>query len=307
MSREKTNKNCFVCHIAVELAPTIEAHVREEGFRISFPSYTLFSAQSPSKNLSCTFYQSGKFLVQGKGAQEFIEFYLEPEILKNISLSHPELNFQEQDTIGSDESGKGDFFGPLCTTALYCPKGKIKELIELGVKDSKKLSDTTIVKMSQTLKKNFIHHSVVIFPEKYNELYLKFRNLNRFLAWCHLTAIGQLIEKTDCREVIVDQFAKEELLKEMFEQKKINVHLRQQVRAEEHPVVAAASIIARSEYIQGLDSLMQKYEIELSKGSGYKTLEIGLFLANHYGLAFLEKISKHHFQTFDQIRAKLSL
>src|SRR5262249_1666994 len=159
----------------------------------SQPAHTLF--QGKKKGVSCTLYTSGKLTVQGKEMQAFIEFYLEPEILKTFTFGYEELEWDLTPRIGIDESGKGDFFGPMCIAVVYGANEQVKRLGELGVKDSKKLSDTTIVKLAQKIRAEFTYHIVRIGPEKYNELYEKFGNLNLLLGWGHATVIEELVDE----------------------------------------------------------------------------------------------------------------
>ena len=109
--------SCFTANIPLELADKIKQDLIQQGFEIQKPPYTLFSAKK--KGISCTLYESGKLTVQGKERGPFIEFYLEPEILKEFRFSHPEAHVDQTPHIGMDEAGKGDFFGPLCISALY--------------------------------------------------------------------------------------------------------------------------------------------------------------------------------------------
>lgn len=195
---------CFVAKIDLSLADKLQGDLIAQGFEITKPPYTLFSALK--KGISCTLYTSGKITVQGKDREEFITFYLEPEILKDLKFSYPEAHVDMTARIGIDEAGKGDFFGPLCIAGVQASESEIKKLLSIGVRDSKTMSDTTILKMHVKIKE-IAHHSIIrIFPEKYNELYENFRNLNQLLAWGHAKAISELVKKTECTEVIIDKF-----------------------------------------------------------------------------------------------------
>ena len=108
--------------------------------------------------------------------------------------------------LGTDESGKGDYFGPLVVAGLFLPEGQEAVLAELGVRDSKKFSDARVQEMAQLLQRGYTYSLVVIGPEKYNALYAKMKNLNRLLAWAHARVIENILEKVDCRRVITDQF-----------------------------------------------------------------------------------------------------
>jgi len=131
---------------------------------------------------------------------------------------------------GVDESGKGDFFGPLVVAAAAISVLERPLLEELYVRDSKKMSDQRAATIAVELKRHVPHSIVVIMPEKYNELYLKIGNLNKLLAWGHARAIENLLEKTHCDTVISDKFGKEELLERSLMERGKTIKLIQQVR-----------------------------------------------------------------------------
>jgi ribonuclease HIII len=297
VASEKTT--CFVATIDLSLANKLRQDLLEQGFQLTTPPYTIFSALK--KGVSCTLYTSGKLTVQGKEMKEFITFYLEPEILQSIAYSYPETQVSMSTRIGIDESGKGDFFGPLCIAGVQADEEKIKELLKLGVRDSKLIGDGTIRKISAQIKKTCPHAIVFISPKKYNELYANFHNLNRLLAWGHATAIGELVLKTDCRNVIIDQFANEYVVKHALKQKNLEVELTQQHRAEADPVVAAASILARAAFLEGLEKLGKQFEIELPKGASSQVIKVGKQLVRKFGKEVLEQVAKLHFKTKEEI------
>ena len=203
--------------------------------------------------------------------------------------------------IGIDESGKGDFFGPLCIAGVQADEEKIKELLKIGVRDSKQISDSVIRKLSAQIKKACPHAIVFISPKKYNELYASFHNLNKLLAWGHATAIGELVTKTGCTTVTIDQFASEHVVKNALKQKQIEVELTQRHRAEADPVVAAASILARAAFLEGLEHLGKQFEMELPKGASQQVIKTGKALVKKFGPQILEQIAKLHFKTKEEI------
>ena len=297
MASEKSS--CFVATISIELADKLRTDLIEQGFQITTPAYTVFSALK--KGVSCTLYQSGKLTVQGKGMDEFIQFYLEPEILQSVAFSYPETQVSMTTRIGIDESGKGDFFGPLCVAGVQADEAMIKELLAIGVRDSKKIADGPIRTLSTKIKKICPHSIVFISPQKYNELYGKFRNLNQLLAWGHATAIAELVAKTGCTEVVIDQFASEHVVINALKNKKLSVSLTQRHRAEADPVVAAASILARAAFLEGMERLSKTYEIEIPKGASALVIKTGKRLVRKYGPQILELTAKLHFKTKEEI------
>lgn len=143
-------KSCFVATIDLALADKLREDLIDQGFEMSRPQYTLFSAQK--KGISCTLFTSGKLTVQGKEMGDFITFYLEPNILQSVVFSYPEATVDMTARIGIDEAGKGDFFGPLCIAGVQADEAKIKELIAIGARDSKGIADTVIRKLSVKIK-----------------------------------------------------------------------------------------------------------------------------------------------------------
>lgn len=298
LSSRDTPKH-FVATVDVNIADKLKKDLVDQGFEISIPAYTIFSAKK--KGVSCTLYQSGKLMVQGKEMAEFIEFYLEPQILGSFSFSYQELDLDTTARIGIDESGKGDFFGPLCVAGLYAEGPAVAQLKKLGVKDSKALSDSTIIKIGNKIRTEYVHHIVRINPSKYNELYAQFKNLNHLLAWGHATAIEQLVARTGCHHVIVDQFADERVVQRALNRKKMEVNLFQRHRAEEDLVVAGASILARQTFLEALAQLSEKYKIKIPKGASAEVIKVGKKLVEEYGSEILEQTGKMHFKTLDVI------
>jgi len=295
----KSKPATFTTKIDINLAEKLKNDLQNQGFTFKELAYAIFSATK--KGITCVLYKSGSLVVQGKDKDEFIEFYLEPEILKTFSYTHPEALVSMTSRIGVDEAGKGDFFGPLCVGALYADEKGIKKLISLNIRDSKKISDKSILDLASILKANFQIAVVRIFPEKYNDLYLKFKNLNYLLAWAHTTALSELVAKTDCKNVIIDQFANKSVVESAVRRKSLNIHLEQRTKAEEDPVVAAASILARAAFLKGLEELSAQYNQKLPKGASAIVIDIGKKFVEKHGPESLEKVAKIHFKTKEAI------
>jgi ribonuclease HIII len=285
----------FVATIDTALKQKLETDLIGQGFVLAPAPYAFFSAKK--QGISCVFYHSGKLTVQGKAKREFIEFYLEPEILKSFAYTNPTANIDSTSRIGLDEAGKGDFFGPLCIAGFFAPEGSIEELLNLGVKDSKALNDVTILQIAKKLKEKFPHKILRLFPETYNRLYGKFHNLNRMLAWAHTTVLEELSTKTGCKKAILDQFAIPELVDSFIKQKKLDVDLTQRVRGEEDPVVAAASILARAAFVEGMEELEKEHGLSLPKGASSLVVQAGKKAVAIKGPEILEKVAKLHFKT----------
>jgi len=205
--------------------------------------------------------------------------------------------------IGTDESGKGDYFGPLVIGAVYLPDGQDDVLRELGVKDSKRTSDNRSRELAEVIKRGYRHSVVAIGPERYNELYDKLRNLNRILAWAHARAIENILAEVPCRLAITDQFGDKRYVLEALMQKGRTIELVQKPRAEEDLAVAAASILARAEFLKRLYFLSREMGVELPKGASSMVEEAGVRLVKLHGAAILDKAAKKHFKITGRVLA----
>jgi ribonuclease HIII len=207
--------------------------------------------------------------------------------------------------IGIDESGKGDYYGPLVIGAVYVDGSTEGALTELGVRDSKKVSDKRAAVLAAEIKKRCPHHSVVaIGPRRYNELYEKIGNLNKLLAWGHARALENVLEKTPCARAVSDQFGDERFILNALLKNGKAVALEQRHRAEEDIAVAAASLLARAEFLERLGRLSQEQQIAFPKGaSDPKILILGRELVKAKGEAALAEVAKLHFKTTKQILA----
>jgi ribonuclease HIII len=203
---------------------------------------------------------------------------------------------------GVDESGKGDFFGPLVVAAAAISVLERPLLEELYVRDSKKMSDQRAATIAAELKRHVPHSIVVIMPEKYNELYLKIGNLNKLLAWGHARAIENLLEKTNCDTVISDKFGKEELLERSLMERGKTIKLIQQVRGESELSVAAASVLARAEFVDCLHRLSQKWQLDIPKGAAPQVDQTGAAFVRRYGEEKLNQVAKLHFKNLQKVR-----
>jgi ribonuclease HIII len=214
--------------------------------------------------------------------------------------------------IGTDESGKGDYYGPLVGAAVLIDKETANILEELGIKDSKKISDKRIHDLAIKTKEVCGEKAqvITISPEKYNKLYHQFnkegKNLNTLLAWAHTRGIENIIERYEVKEitVIVDKFADESYIQsKMLEGgRKADLNIVQLPKAEANIAVAAASVLARSEFLKRLAMLSKKYKLTLPKGaSDPKIVEIGKDIVQNLGEDDLRKIAKIHFKTTKKI------
>lgn len=211
----------------------------------------------------------------------------------------------EREGIGIDESGKGDYFGPLVVAGVFVPAGVRDRLVDQGVRDSKRVSDGRAHELARTVRSACPFEIVAIGPERYNALYGKIRNLNRLLAWGHARVLENLLERVPCNYALADQFGDERLVREALMKKGRQIELEQRVRAEEAVAVAAASLVARAEFLRRLDLLSQKTGVPLPKGAGPAVDEAARRLVRTLGAEALEGVAKVHFRTTRKVLGSL--
>lgn len=221
-------------------------------------------------------------------------------------MEQPELFPPEKGHIGTDESGKGDYFGPIVIAGVYLPDGQESVLREFGVKDSKRTSDNRARELAEFIQRGYAHSIVSIGPERYNELYSRLGNLNRILAWGHSRVIENILERVNCRLAVTDQFGDKAFVTNALMKKGKRIELVQRPKAEEDMAVAAASILARAEFLKRLRFLSQDIGSELPKGASAFVEEAGLKLVKLRGPQVLEKVAKTHFKTTARILALAS-
>src|SRR4249920_1643728 len=249
----------------------LRALLEELSFDFAPKEWTIFFAQK--NKLSVAVYEKGpKVLVQGRGVEEFVQFELEPKILGEAKLGYEEVHSPEmfEPHFGVDESGKGDFFGPLVISGVYVDRGIARKLLDAGVQDSKRLgTDARIRSLGETIRKaaGGLVETVLIGPQRYNELYEKFGNLNKLLGWGHARIIENLLaRKPGCPRSLSDQFADARVIKESLMRDGRNIVLEQRPRAESDIAVAAASIIAREGFIHWLERKGKELGMRLERG-----------------------------------------
>jgi ribonuclease HIII len=202
----------------------------------------------------------------------------------------------EKGHIGTDESGKGDYFGPLVVAGVYVSDEQEPVFRELGVRDSKRMSDNRVREMAEIIKQGYKHSVVAIGPERYNELYASLRNLNRILAWGHSRAIENILGQIPCRMAITDQFGDKAYVLNALMKKGQRIELIQKPKAEEDMAVAGASILARAEFLKRLFFLSREVGLELPKGASGLVEEAAVKLVKQHGASILDRVAKTHFK-----------
>ncbi|HEX3719131.1 MAG TPA: ribonuclease HIII [Verrucomicrobiae bacterium] len=296
----------YTCKLTDAQADSLQKYLQEHDFAFRQVPYARFAGEKEKTNV--VFYESGKLVVQGKGTQDFVEFVLEPKIIQEVKLGYetvlnPELLAPR---IGVDESGKGDFFGPLCVAGVYINETMIPAWKSAGVRDSKNIgSDRRIAELAQMIRDTpgCLHTVVPIGNEAYNRLYTKLKSVNTLLAWGHARVIENLMAvayRMDPPPVraISDQFAHDKgVIAKALMKLGRGIELVQRHKAEEDIAVAAASILARNEFVSRLRDLGKKYEMEFPKGGSAAVDKAAKDFVTRYGAGELSKVSKTHFRT----------
>src|SRR3954464_2772397 len=294
--------NSYTHALSHEQVRKLRGLLEESGFEFAPKDWTLFFAQK--NKLSVAVYEKGpKILLQGKGIEEFVQFYLEPEVLGEAKLGYEEVHSPEmfEPHFGVDESGKGDFFGPLVIAGVYVDRGIARKFMEAGIQDSKRIgSDARIHSLADVIRKTqgALTEVIVIGPEKYNVLYEKFGNLNSLLGWGHARVIENLLErKPDCPRALSDKFADASVIEKALLHHGQKIRLEQRTKAESDLAVAAASILAREGFIDWLESRGKAIGVKLGRGVSAEVKEVARQLVEKGGPDALRRVAKVHFRT----------
>lgn len=222
---------------------------------------------------------------------------------KNKKNKQYQSDSDDVDLIGIDESGKGDFFGPLCVAGVYATKRDKEELKRIGVKDSKDLSDDKISELAEKIKKICDYTiSITVHNEDYNNEYKEFENLNKLLSHYHSKAIIYLSNKSGCKLALSDKFNySDKMLEELVHEIDDSIVMEQKCKGESNIVVAAASILARDAYVKACDRLIKDYGIPFNKGCSHITKKVAKQFIDKYGRDELYKVCKTHFKTYREI------
>ena len=286
--------------------------------------YSLMAMEGDGFN--CTLYEKEKHgrrkcCIQGGNAQDFVEFFLEPNVLGAATVGYEDVLDPDRDKphCGCDESGKGDYFGPLVVACCYVDEALAKELREMGVKDCKQMSDKSILAVGAKARHLLgpERYAVVkIGPAAYNRLYAKIKNVNRLLAWAHGTCLEELLEKQPaCPRAVVDQFAPTETtIKRSLKERGRKIVVEQRHKAEDDIAVAAASVVAREIFLRALVDDLPNFGPEaqnpespvsaIPKGSSDPRIRaLAESCVRREDPKWLMNHCKAHFQTTDKVLA----
>lgn len=282
----------------------LRARVAEGAYEHRSVPHATFSVKGDG--VVATLYRSGKLVIQGAEPELFAARWLDraPEASSSGRGGEADDGAVAVPVVGSDEAGKGDYFGPLVVAAVRVDPDEARALAESRVADSKTLADETVLRLGAALRSRYAHAVVRLDPPEYNRLYEEGaqqrprRSLNDLLADQHARAVGELARGGD--RVVVDQFASERLLEERLAA--LDVELVQRPRAEQVPVVAAASIIAREEFLLALRELSDGCGVDLHKGAGTPVDRVGAQVFELHGAAGLGRVAKLHFKNTEKVK-----
>jgi ribonuclease HIII len=286
-------------------AAKLKSLLRQEQYKFETRPYTLYFAKKDK--LTVAVYEKGpKAVIQGRGTEDFVRFRLEPEILGEAKFGYEEV-FNPQmfePHFGIDESGKGDFFGPLVIAGVYVDRDLARHFQQIGVADSKRISsDKRIRDLAAAIRKSSAAQSVVaIGPERYNTLFLKIGNLNRLLAWGHARVIENLCAlRPECPRALSDKFADVGVLQRALMENGRNIALDQQTKAESDYAVAAASILAREKFIDSLNAAGKRLGVALPRGISPAVKQAAREIVKNGGRDALALVAKMHFKTAAEV------
>lgn len=303
-----TKKTSFTFPLNPAQQAALAEHLRVGNYLPAKVPYT--TAAADGADCRICLYTSGKLVVQGRGAEEWVTFVLEPQILGEVKTGYDEVLNTEasQPHMGVDESGKGDFFGPMVIASAYVDAELAAVYRELNVRDSKSITSD---KVSEALAGQIIKASrgrfgfVSIGNGAYNRLYNSMRSVNLILAWGHARCIEDLLGKVpSCPKAISDQFGPTKQIENALMKKGRSIELIQRTKAESDPAVAAASILARAGFLRGLRQLADKYKQDFPKGASPQVIEAGVELVKKNGPKVLLETAKCHFKTCDVVLEK---
>lgn len=280
--------------------------VTSPDFRPSERDYADFCFESDAANVAY-YPKKGRLLIQGRGAEAFVRDVLQlapEEKAPSLKTTLPAL-VDTTPHFGVDESGKGDYFGPLVVAGVYSDERCAAELVRLGCKDSKSIpDDKKIHVIAEKIKKTagVVYEVICIGPRRYNELYSEMGNLNRLLAWGHARVIATLHEKVPtCPRALSDQFANEWVLKRALGQRHIPVQLEQRTKAESDVAVAAASILARDRFVQWVQQASAASQCPMPLGCAPHVTRAAKHFVETHGMERLQDVAKLHFKVTQKL------
>lgn len=285
--------------------------------RPSTPAYARFQAKDGDTVI--TLYESGKVVFQGKDADLAADFWIATEKMhnKNLEVKDSSNNTKKSDiyvdpkiynssSIGSDEVGTGDFFGPVVVTASFVDKANISKLVDLGVKDSKKMTDEKILEVVPEIIKFIPYSSVILSNKEYNERYSTGDNMNALKAILHNKVLLDMKRKTPKYDyIVVDEFAKPKVyFSYLAKSNNVVRDITFMTKGEDKCLaVACSSLISRFLFIKEMDKMSKELGMNIPKGASDAVDKVGLNIVNKYGFDKLYEVAKMNFKNVDKIKS----
>jgi ribonuclease HIII len=282
----------------------LRKHLKALGFKFEERPHQVFLARYHP--LTVNLYESGKLTFGGNDPvlQREVEWFLS-RLGARTERPAPGIGFDGKVRIGTDESGKGDFFGPLVVAGVLVTPEIEKELQRIGVRDSKKVgSDKKIMEIAGGIRSAVGQHRfnvIAIGPAKYNELYEKMLNVNRILGWAHARAIENLLRENEgCRLAVADQFGDPDYISRSLMERGKRIELSQAHKGERDIAVASASILAREAFLRSMAKMSEEFGMEFPRGAG-EVIGVAREFLHRYGKEKLNAVAKTHFSTSDKL------
>ena len=299
----------FTLPLTAAQAEKLRELLAGQAFEFISRPYMLFFAQKGK--LSIAMYEKGpKVVIQGKETENFVKYELEPKITGEARVGYEEVlqPAMFEPHFGIDESGKGDFLGPLVIAGVFVNRQIARQLLDAGVMDSKRISsDQRIMQLADLIRgtPGISTNVVLIGPEKYNDLYERFNNLNDLLGWGHARVIENLLaERPDCPRALSDKFANERVVQRALLSAGQKINVEQRTKAEADIAVAGASILAREKFVRWLDRKGKELGITLPKGVSAGVKTAARELVAKFGEEGLRQVAKMHFRTAAEVMSK---
>lgn len=281
---------------------TLKDCLSRDGFDFQEKDHALYSAKRGKLNV--TVYRKGpKVLVQGKETEDFVKFVLEPEVVGEARLGYEEHWQAEmfEPHFGVDESGKGDYFGPLVVAGVYTNREITRALLDAGIMDSKRIGSGKRIRELSAKIRGAVGGGYKVIrwaPARYNFLYEECKNINRMLARGHAVIVKDLSVRVPlCGRALSDQFTKAPLIAGELKKRGVSLNLEERTKAESDIAVAAASILARESFLDWMDRVSEKLGMDLPLGAGSEVKEVAREFLQKFGKEKLAEIAKVHFRT----------
>lgn len=282
---------------AEQLHTILQHNARFAPYEVDYASFAY-----KADKVNVVFYTSGKLVVQGKGTEEFVQHTLEAEVTGDPRLGYDEIHHPEwfEPHGGLDESGKGDLFGPLVSACVIADGEMVRQWREKGLQDSKKMTEASILRLEKIIRgtKGVVIKTTFAGMPKYNEMMAKpGNNVNKYLAWLHSRSLLEALSEKRVPWALLDQFSKQPLTQRIVAKDDREIDLRMRTKAEDDPVVAAASVIASATFTKQLGKLSEAAGEKLKKGASAAVKQQAVGLVKKFGSEGLAKFAKMHFKT----------